>query len=99
MRRNGDLAARYGGEEVVLIAPDDDKNAALRIATLICHELEQLTLPREMSPYGHVTASIGVATVFPAQQQGNPVMLLKQADKSLYQAKEQGRNRALLAER
>ena len=98
VRRAGDLAARYGGEEFVLIAPDTDSNAALRIATLICHELEQLALPHEMSLYQHVTVSIGVATFFPIQQQDNsPEMLLKQADEALYQAKEQGRNRAVAA--
>lgn len=98
VRRSGDLVARYGGEEFVMIAPDADKNAALRIATLICHELDQLALPHEMSPYGNVTASIGVATFFPTQQQSSPEMLLKQADESLFKAKELGRNRALASD-
>jgi len=48
-----------------------------------------------MSPYGHVTASVGVATFAPTQQQlDQPEQLLKQADAALYQAREQGRNRA-----
>lgn len=93
--RLGDLAARYGGEEFVLIAPGADKNTALRMAGQICQALEQLNLPHAMSSYGHVTASIGVATLSPDQQQDSPELLLKQADLSLYRAKEQGRNRAL----
>lgn len=93
-RRGGDSAARYGGEEFILIAPDTDKDAAHRIANQICQALEHLALPHELSPYGHVTASIGVATCFPTQQD-SPETLLKLADEALYLAKEQGRNRAL----
>ncbi|MBK9345786.1 MAG: diguanylate cyclase [Burkholderiales bacterium] len=98
VRRSGDLVARYGGEEFILIAPDTDKDAALRMASNICHALAQLALPHAMSPYGYVTASMGVATLVPLQHCNSPELLVKQADDALYQAKEQGRNRALACE-
>ena len=94
--RAGDLAARYGGEEFALIAPATDSLAALTVATQICRQLEQRVIPHTLSPFGHVTISIGVATFDPAKSQiDNPERLLQQADEALYLAKEQGRNRAV----
>lgn len=95
--RAGDLAARYGGEEFVLLAPATDSPAALSLTTRICQKLEQLAIPHALSPYGHITASIGVATLVPTDelQDDSPKELLNRADAALYQAKEQGRNRAL----
>lgn len=95
--RAGDLAARYGGEEFVLLAPATDRQAALSLTTRICQKLEQLAIPHALSPYGHITASIGVATFLPTDepQDDSPKELLNRADAALYQAKEQGRNRVL----
>ena len=94
VRRAGDLAARYGGEEFVLIAPGSDSAEVMNVAAAIQHALERLELPHAMSPCGRVTASIGVASVIPAEHD-SPDTLLKKADEALYQAKEQGRNRAI----
>jgi diguanylate cyclase (GGDEF)-like protein len=94
VRRAGDLAARYGGEEFVLIAPGSDRAEVMNVAAAIQHALERLELPHAVSPYGRVTASIGVASVIPAEHD-SPDALLKKADEALYQAKEQGRNRAI----
>lgn len=95
--RAGDLAARYGGEEFVLLAPATDSQAALSLATRIRQQLEQQAIPHALSPYGHVSASIGVATFVPTNetQEDSPKQLLIRADAALYQAKEQGRNRVL----
>jgi len=94
--RSGDLVARYGGEEFVFIAPTTDGAIALNMAWKICEALQSLALPHEMSGFGWVTASIGVAAIVP-EQKLSPDMLIKAADEALYRAKKQGRNQAVLA--
>ncbi len=93
--RTGDLVARYGGEEFVFIATATEGEAALIMAWKVCAALQSLALPHEMSGFGSVTASIGVAAIVPGEELA-PDMLLKAADEALYSAKEQGRNRAVL---
>lgn len=93
--RTGDLVARYGGEEFVLIAPGMTGQHALDISQRICQAIQALAIPHASSPLGCVTVSIGIATVIPqATQQANSLIQL--ADDALYQAKKQGRNRAVL---
>ncbi|ADI30463.1 sensor domain-containing diguanylate cyclase [Methylotenera versatilis] len=94
--RTGDLVARYGGEEFVFIAPAISGDQALEISRKICEALHSLALPHELSTFGYVTVSVGVASITPQGSQKSDV-LVKMADDALYQAKEQGRNRALLA--
>lgn len=94
--RSGDVVARYGGEEFVFFAPATDAEAALRMAQTICEELEAAALPHAFSILGCVTASIGVAVVVPSEGQESAA-LIHAADASLYLAKKQGRNRAVLA--
>jgi len=94
--RTGDLVARYGGEEFVFIAPATDGVNALSMAKKVCEALQALALPHEMSAFGCVTASIGVAAIVPGEADV-PDILVKAADKALYRAKEQGRNQAVLA--
>lgn len=94
--RTGDLVARYGGEEFVFIAPATNGEGALDMARRVCQSLRALELPHALSPFGCVTASIGVAAVSPLN--GNtPDELLRAADRALYAAKEQGRDQAILA--
>lgn len=94
--RTGDLVARYGGEEFVFIAPATDGDNALSMAKKVCETLQALTLPHEMSEFGCVTVSIGVAAIIPNKEDISD-RLLKAADDALYRAKAQGRNRAVLA--
>ena len=96
-RRTSDLVARYGGEEFVLLAAATDADKAMAIARGICEELAQLALPHAKSPYGVVTISIGVATALP-DESGNWTSLIEKSDRALYRAKQDGRNRAHLAE-
>ncbi|BCM26178.1 hypothetical protein ZMTM_24370 [Methyloradius palustris] len=95
--RGGDFLARYGGEEFVFIAPDTDVDHAAAIAHKICDAFQAAGLPHELSNYGYVTVSIGVASMIP-QQASKPYTLVKAADKALYLAKGQGRNQAVYAE-
>ena len=94
--RTGDLVARYGGEEFVFIAPATDGDNALTMAKKVCETLQALTLPHEMSEFGCVTFSIGVAAIIPSKE-NTLDSLVKAADDALYRAKAQGRNRAVLA--
>ncbi|MCK9396438.1 MAG: diguanylate cyclase [Methylobacter sp.] len=94
--RTGDFVARYGGEEFVFIAPTADGAIALNMARRICAALQALGLPHDMSEFGRVTASIGVAAIVPRAGL-SPDVLVKAADEALYCAKKQGRNRAVLA--
>ncbi len=93
--RTGDLVARYGGEEFVFIAPATDGDIALSMAQKVCVAIQSLTIPHEISEFGSVTTSIGVAAIVPEEGM-MPDILLKAADEALYLAKEQGRNRVVL---
>ncbi len=94
--RTGDLVARYGGEEFVCIAPVTDGGSAFNLAQKVRKKIQALALPHEMSEFGCVTISIGVAAMIPGKED-TPEILMKAADAALYCAKEQGRNRVVLA--
>ncbi len=71
----------------------------LQMANRICSSLEKSALPHQLSPFGIVTVSIGVATFDPHKQQlENYAALIQKADKALFCAKKQGRNQAVLSE-
>jgi len=92
--RECDYAARYGGEEFLIMMPETGEaravEAAERIRSVI--EKEQFSLKDETL---RLTISIGVAT-YP-QHGSNPDSLIDAADNALYEAKESGRNRVVLA--
>lgn len=99
-RRPSDLAARYGGEEMALLLPDTDLDAARAIATELCRQIQALAIPHERNPPWRVaTVSIGVAVIDPrdedAVQDGS--WLISTADLALYDAKSQGRNQSVAA--
>lgn len=95
-RRPGDLAARTGGEEFVVILPGARVSDAVQIAETISAALALAAIPHEASDTGAVTLSIGVAGAKPGQ--GDQLEnLLEAADRALYEAKRQGRNRTVVA--
>ncbi len=96
-RRTSDLVARYGGEEFALLAPATDAEQAMAIARGICDELARLALPHAKSPHGVITISIGVATAMP-DEAFSASTLIEKADRALYRAKQDGRNRAHLSQ-
>jgi diguanylate cyclase (GGDEF)-like protein len=91
VKRPADLAARYGGEEFAVLLPATDQQGAFHIAEAIRSHVFSLGLPHEKSLYGVVTASIGVACMYPRQTE-DPAKLLRAADDALYLAKASGRN-------
>lgn len=92
--RRGDTAARYGGEELVLILPGSPEEGALRMAERIRAALAEAAIRFEDARLP-VTASFGVATWPEAGREGKE--LIGAADRALYAAKQRGRNRVVAA--
>jgi two-component system, cell cycle response regulator len=92
--RGGDMAYRYGGEEFLIILPEQSLGSAVSIADRLRRAVEDLGIPHEKNPPGVVTISLGVATL-PAEEPKSTDDLLKEADEALYRAKESGRNRVI----
>jgi diguanylate cyclase (GGDEF)-like protein len=89
----GQLVARFGGEEIVLLLPGCDLEGAVAIAEAMRAAVQAAALPHPDSPAAaHVTISVGVAAVLP-EASGAPELLIANADRALYAAKAQGRNR------
>jgi diguanylate cyclase (GGDEF)-like protein len=89
------LAARFGGEEFVVVLPDASLEQTVHLSERLCRGIEALALPHLASTVStHVTASIGAALTIPAQG-GSPLQLVDLADRALYKAKAAGRNRAV----
>jgi len=91
--RSGELVARLGGEEFAVLLPGQNRDQALSSAERLRGLLAEQKLPHTgsgVSPY--VTMSIGIAELDPANMDRFD-QLLQSADKALYRAKSQGRNR------
>ncbi|MFC7739063.1 diguanylate cyclase domain-containing protein [Roseomonas sp. GCM10028921] len=98
--RPGDLAARYGGEELAVILPNTAEHGARHIAERIRSAVETLGLEHERNAPGIVTVSIGCATlmVTPDAVGADLQTILSDADRCLYEAKRQGRNQVVSVE-
>lgn len=96
VNRPSDLPARYGGEEFSIILPETDKGGGLLIAERLRREIELLKIDHERSSVSkYVTVSIGVSAIVPDEGISSDV-LIKEADKALYESKRQGRNKVTL---
>lgn len=94
IQRAGDLAARLGGEEFILLLPGTDKAQAAVLAEMIVRGVQNLELPSVASK---VTVSIGLATHTRASAPPTAQDLLRLADEALYAAKRRGRNCVAMA--
>jgi diguanylate cyclase (GGDEF)-like protein len=91
--RPSDLVARYGGEEFVIILPNTPIQGAIHIAKEIQKGVRALELVHERSQVSdYVTLSIGITSVIPDADL-SPMMLIAAADRALYKAKMDGRDR------
>ncbi|HKT41341.1 MAG TPA: diguanylate cyclase, partial [Rhodanobacteraceae bacterium] len=93
VRDGNDLAARYGGEEIVILLPRCRMTEVMRVAETLRGHVEALALPHPDSPAGScITVSIGVGAACPRDTQASPEALIAAADAAMYAAKVRGRN-------
>ncbi|MHC5599466.1 MAG: GGDEF domain-containing response regulator [Nostoc sp.] len=93
VQKHQDLVARYGGEEFAVIMPHTPASGALHIAATIQSGIKDLQIVHEGSAVSqYLTLSMGIATVVPSWE-SSPSDLIVLADKALYRAKDEGRDR------
>jgi diguanylate cyclase (GGDEF)-like protein len=103
LRAKDDYAARFGGEEFVILLPATNQVAAIQVAERLRKMVELAGFPAldpSQKPYDtniKATVSCGVATAYPTTQVV-PERLIEAADKALYEAKANGRNRVCCAQ-
>ncbi|OCQ89604.1 diguanylate kinase [Oscillatoriales cyanobacterium USR001] len=94
LQENICLVARYGGEEFAVILPNIDIENVIAVAEEIRHQINSLAILHEQSCAGkYLTLSLGVASTDVAN--GLPETLIEAADRALYDAKSQGRDRVV----
>jgi diguanylate cyclase (GGDEF)-like protein len=94
VKRPGDFVARWGGEEFAVLLPNTVLDGALDLAERIRMNIANTPIPCLSRSANKVTVSIGVHSMIPVQ--GSSVdTLISSADKALYEAKDQGRNRVV----
>lgn len=91
--REKDILARYGGDEFTFILPDTESKTAQNLCDAVCAGLRKLKFPEH--PELIISSSIGIAAL--PEDAETLVELKEQADRALYMAKEQGRDRAVAA--
>ncbi len=93
LKRAGDLVARYGGEEFVALLPGLDVEGATVVAEALRARVEAIEIAHAQSQIAdRVTISLGFGSTVP-KPNFSPALLVAAADKALYQAKHEGRNR------
>ncbi len=93
VKRPADLVARYGGEEFCVILPNTEIKGAIHLAQGIRQAVRNLGIPHTQSSVcDHVTVSLGVVSTVPNSEM-SPQDLINEADKALYTAKQEGRDR------
>lgn len=97
VKRTNDMAARFGGEEFLIVFSGIENSKAIKIAEEIRTNIQNLAIPNTASKCGAiVTVSIGVSGCDSAKPCDSHQHTIEEADKALYQAKEQGRNQTVL---
>ncbi len=92
VKRPRDLAARFGGEEFVVLLPETGLEGAARIAQDILEHVQNMGIEHPSSPWQNkVTVSLGVAAMLPHESLAKEE-LINNGDKALYLAKDSGRN-------
>ena len=96
IRQDVDWTARYGGEEFLIVLPETDVNGASVMAERLKSELSQRVTETQGKQIS-ITASFGVVGFGPdtPDEMISPEAMISKADKYLYQAKREGRNRAM----
>ena len=93
--REGDIAARTGGEEFVLVL----HHASPKVATAVADRIRMLcALSAMQTPSGRLSATVSAGIAFAANDSASFDEVLHRADASLYRAKDDGRDRVVLDE-
>lgn len=92
LRRSGEFAARFGGEEFAVLLPGSDQAAVFALAETIRLAITKVAIQQSPSIGGVVTVSAGVGMVTPRHTSGTSQALVRVADAALYAAKAAGRN-------
>jgi len=95
IKRSIDFAARWGGEEFVVLLPVTDSSGALKVAEKIRIAIEKTIIACDDEAGKQITVSIGASTHIPLKED-TITDLINKADNALYKAKESGRNRVVL---
>jgi diguanylate cyclase (GGDEF)-like protein len=90
--RESDFAARIGGEEFLVLAPDTGVEGAYVLAEKLREALMREETPQLVQP---ITASFGIAVI--PHHAGSAEVLLRRADRACYLAKDRGRNQVQVA--
>ncbi len=93
--RETDIAGRFGGEEFLILAPNTDLKSSVILAKRILKKFRNSEIPIDNKSHTlSITASIGISSL--SESIHDATNLLKNADKNLYKAKNQGRDRFIL---
>ncbi|MBN2038743.1 MAG: GGDEF domain-containing protein [Spirochaetes bacterium] len=95
--RDNDIISRYGGDEFTVIMPDTEIGKAYSIADSICKAIHDMDISGLIPPdFSKITVSQGIAN-YPENADDLETLKTK-ADKALYKAKSEGRNRVITAD-
>lgn len=96
--RSTDLVGRYGGEEFLLLLPESELDGALAVVEKLREAVEDLEMKSDEGETLSVTISVGVASIARLQGDGEltPRRVIAAVDRSLYDAKDGGRNRVVV---
>jgi len=95
LHREGDLLARFGGEEFAVVLPGVDETGALLVAEALVEAVRAVTV-RQAAGW-RLTVSVGAASWTPGSARGTSMELVDRADRALYAAKAAGKDRAAAA--
>ncbi|MBI3399345.1 MAG: diguanylate cyclase [Deltaproteobacteria bacterium] len=93
--REGEVLARFGGEEFIICLCRADNDGAIRAAERMRMAVEDANLSDDNTPPLKITISVGIA-IYPQQGLENSDDIIKAADEALYHAKRTGRNKVMV---
>jgi len=96
--RSGDLVGRRGSDEFVILLPATGPEVALEVALRLREACAQLRAARRDAPEEHIAVSVSIAVAGAPQDGDTTELLLAAADRALFRAKRDGRDRVVVAD-